>query len=101
MSSQELNINVIPIFDGSNFFEWEAQMTGYFKVKNLWRLVNGTWSLPVAGTGGAMQADVDAWLNADEMAQGLLTLKIAFNLQAGQLGINANTTWTNILTNFG
>ena len=82
-SSQEFNINAIPIFDGSNFFEWEAQMTGYFQVKNLWRIVNGTRTLPVVGTANATQADVDLWENADEMARGILTLKIAFNLRAG------------------
>ena len=57
-----------------------SQMTGYFQVKNLWRLVSGAQTLPVVGTTGATQADVDAWLDADEMARGLLTLKIAFNL---------------------
>ena len=97
-SSQELNINTIPIFDGSNFFEWEAQMTGYFQVRNLWRLVNGTRTLPVAG---ATQADVDAWLDTDEMARGLLTLKIAFNLRAGQVDTTVAQTWTNVTTNFG
>ena len=99
-SSQELNINTIPIFDGSNFFEWEAQMTGYFQVKNLWRIVNGTRTLPVVGA-NVTQADVDSWLDADEMARGILTLKIAFNLRAGQLGTTAAITWTNVTTNFG
>ena len=100
-STQELNINTIPIFDGSNFFEWEAQMTGYFQVKNLWRIVNGTRTLLVAGTAGATQQDVNTWLDQDEMARGLLTLKIAFNLRAGQIGATAATTWQNVTTNFG
>ena len=67
-------------------------MTAMLKLQGWWRIINGMITLPVVSAAGATQADVDNWVNADEMANGLITLKLAHNLHASQVGITANTT---------
>src|SRR6266446_1398515 len=90
----------VPTFDGSNFLEWKAQMQAYLMEKGLWRIVNGTITLPVAGTAGATQADVEAWYKQDDMANGSMTLRLAFNLRTGVVGASSAATWTALNTQF-
>ena len=61
----------IPILNGSNYCEWESQMTAFLRSQGLWRIVNGTathldetTSLDVA----------NKWDMSDDMAQGQITL---------------------------
>jgi hypothetical protein len=90
----------VPIFDGENFLEWQAQMTAYLQTKGWWHIVNGTITLPVAGVNNATQAQVDAWETANEMALGALTLRLAHTLRTGMVGATAALTWTNLNTQF-
>ena len=32
----------VPILNGSNYQEWESQMTAFLRSQGLWRIVNGT-----------------------------------------------------------
>ena len=100
-SSADFSLDkVIPVFDGSNFLEWKAQMQGFLQLKGWWQIVNGTITLPVAGNAGAMQADVNNWLLADEMALGAITLKLAHTLRTGMVAATLALTWTALNTVF-
>src|ERR1700678_4411415 len=81
----------VPLFDGSNFLEWSAQMTAYLMKVGCWRIVNGTTTRPLAA--GIAQDD---WDNKDEIAHGSLILRLAHNLRTGVVGTTAATTWTNV-----
>ena len=90
----------VPTFDGSNFLEWKAQMQAYLMEKGLWRITNGTLTLPVAGTTGATAADVETWHTKDDQANGSMTLRLAHNLRTGIVGTTAALTWTALNTQF-
>lgn len=89
----------VPVFDGANFLEWKAQMTAYLQERGLWRIVNGAITLPVLAA-GITQAQIDAWIDKDEQAQGILTLRIAHNLRTGVLANSAAGIWTNLNNTF-
>ena len=96
MSSDSFSLDkTVPVFDGSNFLEWSAQMQGYLQLKGWWRIVNGTITRPAA-----QGADQTAWDNADEMALGCITLKLAHNMRTGMVGATSALTWTALQTTF-
>ena len=72
--SQETLTKFVPVFDGANFLEWEAQMKAYLMEKGYWRVVDGTLTRPAAA--GDPQT---AWDLKDEMANGSLILRLAHN----------------------
>ena len=54
----------VPVLNGSNYHEWESQMTAFLRLQGLWRIVNETFPQPT---------DVDSrnkWDVSDDMAQG-------------------------------
>ena len=60
----------VPILNGSNYHEWESQMTAFLRSQGLWRIVNGTFTWP---------EDMDTgnkWDVSDDMAQGQMTLHL-------------------------
>ena len=88
MSSNSFSLDkTVPVFDGSNFLEWSAQMKGYLQLKGWWRIVDGTITRP--GTQGA-----------DQMALGCITLKLAHNMRTGMVGATLALTWTALQTTF-
>ena len=100
-SSNDFSLDkTIPVFDGANFLEWQAQMKGYLQLKGWWSIVNGTITQPAVGTAGATQADVDQWDNVDEMALGTITLKLAHTLRTGMVGTTSAATWTALNNQF-
>ena len=96
MSSDSFSLNkTVPVFDGSNFLEWSAQMKGYLQLKGWWRIVNGTIACP-----GTQGMDQMAWDNSDEMALGCITLKLAHNMCTGMVGATSALTWTALQMTF-
>ena len=96
MSSDSFSLDkTVPVFDGSNFLEWSAQMKGYLQLKGWGRIVDGTITRPAA-----QGADQTAWDNADEMALGCITLKLAHNMRTGMVGATSALTWTALQTTF-
>ena len=90
MSSDSFSLDkTVPVFDGSNFLKWSAQMQGYLQLKGWWRIVNGTITRPAA-----QGMDQTAWDNGDEMALGCITLKLAHNMRIGMVGATSALTWT-------
>ena len=54
MSSDSFSLDkTVPVFDGSNFLEWSAQMQGYLQLKGWWRIIDGT--ITCLGTQGVDQ----------------------------------------------
>jgi len=95
-STNEFSIDkVVPVFDGSNFLEWDAQMKGYLQMKGWWRIVEGTTTRPAAAGAGQ-----DAWDLADMQANGCLTLKLAHSMRTGTAGATSHITWTALQTAF-
>ena len=100
-SSADFSLDkTIPVFDGANFLEWQAQMKGFLQLKGWWRIVNGTMTRPIAGNAGAMQADINNWDLADEMALGAITLKLAHTLRTGMVAATSAATWTALNATF-
>jgi hypothetical protein len=92
MSSENTQLDrSVPLFDGSNFLEWSAQMTAYLMKVGCWCIVNRTITRPLAP--GTAQDD---WDNRDEIANGSIILRMAHNLRTGVVGNTAATTWTNV-----
>ena len=54
----------VPILNGSNYWEWESQMTTFLRLQGLWRIVNRTFSWPTDVNAG------NKWDMSDDMAQG-------------------------------
>ena len=75
-------------------------MNGYLQLKGWWRIVNRTITRPVAGTAGAVATDEAAWDNADEMALGAITLKLAYTIRTGMVAATLVLTWTALQTAF-
>ena len=97
MSSDSFSLDkTVPVFDGSNFLEWSAQMKGYLQLKGWWRIVDGTITCP-----GTQGVDQMAWDNSDEMALGCITLKLVHNMCTGMVGAMSALTWTALQTTFG
>ena len=69
-------------------------MKGY-QLKGWWRIVNGTITHP-----GTQGMDQTAWDNADEMALGCITLKLAHNMRTGMVGAMLALIWTALQTTF-
>ena len=57
-------------------------------------------SRPVTGTAGAVATDEAAWDNADEMALGAITLKLAYTIRTGMVAATLVLTWTALQTAF-
>ena len=84
----------VPVLNGSNYREWESQMTAFLRSQGLWRIVNGTFTQP---------EDMDAgnkWDMSDDMAQGQMTLCLDPTIH-NQVGATSATTWTNLANAFG
>ena len=61
----------VPILNGSNYQEWESQMTAFLRSQGLWRIVNRMATHPDEAT----HADAaNKWDVSDNMAQGQMTL---------------------------
>jgi hypothetical protein len=95
-SNQDFPLDkTIPVFDGANFLEWQAQTKGFLQLKGWWHIITGIITRPaVAG------ADQTAWDNADEMALGAITLKLVHTLHTGMVVATAAATWTALNINF-
>ena len=71
MSSDSFSLDkTVPVFNGSNFLEWSAQMQGYLQLKGWWRIIRPA----------AQGVDQTAWDNANEIALGCITLKLVHNI---------------------
>ena len=89
-SNQDFSLDkTIPVFDGANSLELQAQLKGFLQLKRWLRIVAGIITRPTA-------ADVDqlAWDNADEMVLGAITLKLVHTLHTGMVAATAAATWT-------
>ena len=87
----------VPILNGSNYREWESQMTAFLRSQGLWRIVNGTATRPDKTTSLDM---ANKWDVSDDMAQGQMTLCLDPTI-CNQVGATFTATWTNLANVFG
>ena len=87
----------VPILNGSNYHEWESQMTAFLRLQGLWRIVNGTATHPDETTSPDA---ANKWDVSDDMAQGQITLCLDPTI-CNQVGATSATTWTNLANAFG
>ena len=87
----------VPILDGSNYREWESQMTAFLRLQGLWRIVNGTATHPDETTSPDM---ANKWDVSDDMAQGQMTLCLNPTIR-NQVGATSAATWINFANTFG
>src|SRR5579859_869396 len=99
MSSQLTTL--VPVFNGSNYTIWSNTMQAFFMSQGLWGYVNGSVVAPVAGTAGAVAADVAAWNRQDEMARGNLTLRLSPAIQQAVSGASAKLLWDAVKDRYG
>ena len=87
----------VPILNGSNYREWESQMTAFLRSQGLWRIINGTATCPDETT---HQDAANKWDMSDDMAQGQITLHLDLTIH-NQVGATSAITWTNLAMAFG
>ena len=63
----------VPVLNGSNYREWESQMTAFLRSQGLWRIVNRMATCPDETT---HQDAANKWDMSDDMAQGQITLRL-------------------------
>ena len=87
----------VPILNGSNYQEWESQMTAFLRSQGLWRIINGMATHPDETTSPDA---ANKWDVSDDMAQGQITLRLDPTIH-NQVGATSTATWTNLAMAFG
>ena len=111
MSADDLYKSV-PLLDGSNYQVWAQGMTAVLRAKGVWQVVRGKEVKPPVlslHTVGVDQDDVDervkerlAWDNKDDMALGLMQLKMVNSLHSHITEtIASETLWEELKNAYG
>ena len=74
---------MVPVFDGSNYRDWERQMKSQLRAKGVWQVVNGQITRPASLAANADPEDVavrlkeqQEWDIKDDMSIGLIQMRM-------------------------
>ncbi|KAF8798350.1 hypothetical protein BYT27DRAFT_7123076 [Phlegmacium glaucopus] len=100
MSSESLEL--VPLFDGTNYTSWATTMAAYLKMQGLWQITKGSVNRPQSPAISASDAAAVAtrvairlWDLKDDQALGTIMLRLAESVRHEE-GATSYMTWQNL-----
>ncbi|KAJ2921027.1 hypothetical protein H1R20_g16067, partial [Candolleomyces eurysporus] len=107
-SSKDAVFATVPTLDGLNYILWAQAMELYMLSRSLWQLVDGKVIKPSEAASSASakvkvetQTKIDAWMEKNDAAKGIMLIKIRADLRVNLMKDDAPTIWANLKKAYG